>query len=180
VTTDALRRTLAAALVAVVVLLAAACGRDGGRATPEEALRSLQESLRTGDTEAVLALHDAETRAFFVQMIRTARARVAAGERPADAKSGDPEMRPVYLEGALDEAAGRAALELGQLQAMGPWLRDCAVLGSRMEDGDDGSKLATLSVRATDGTEYDVHFVREAEGWAFDAFRHYQERQGRR
>ena len=154
----------------------AGCGAaGGGHGTPQETLQALQVALRDDLPIRAFAAQDAETRAYFRQRVRTARARVAEGATAESAGPDDDVARPLYHEGTLDEAAARASVELGQLDAMREWLTDCLVVGGAVVDGGDVVTDATLRVRATDGSKRDVYFLREHDGWKLDAFRHFQE-----
>ena len=159
-----MRRALAL-LLACAALLLGGCG--SAQDSPEHALASLQEALRGNDLPAVLALHDAESRAYFRQLARERR----AADGAEDAR---------YREGDLDDAAALACVELGQLFEMRKWLETATVLGREMRAETDGRNVATLKVRTSDGAERTVHFLLEPEGWTFDAFRHYQESLNRR
>jgi hypothetical protein len=177
-----LRRCFATVLTCMLLIgvsgLLSGCAEASERSTPEEALRSLQVALRDDLPLRAFELQDAETRAYFRQRVRTARARVAEGATAETVAPDDDVALELYHQGTLEEAAARAALELGQLHSMRSWLAEGVVIGHAVVDG--AAADATLRVRGADGMEHDVHLVREADGWKLDAFRHFQELIARR
>ncbi len=160
-------------LVLALVPVLLSCG--GGRGSAEDAYLSLRSALRTAAMARVLELHDAESQAYFRQRVRTVRARVAEGEPVAQVLAGDAALPADYLDGTLDEAAARILVRAAQLAPLWRWIVDGTIIAAATEDGPGGRARATLRVRAVDGTEQDLYFVREESGGALDAFRHFQE-----
>jgi hypothetical protein len=160
----------------VVAVLVAACGGPTGPESPEAALQALQSASRDGAAERVLDLHDADTRAYFRQVVRTARARLEAGESPeavlGDA-SGDPGL---FLDGDLDIASARVALANARFAERVQRLQEVTLVSSRLRDTPPGEQpAAVVTVRIPGGAEQDVYFLHEPGGWVFDSYRHFQE-----
>ena len=157
-------------------LLLAACGRGiGGCSTPDEALRALQEGLRANDAARVMALLDGDSRAYYRQEVRTARARRAAGEAPRDGHEDPQLVHELYHTGSPEDAAAHLALRNPPLDSISGWIADYTVLERSVVRQDDGQQLATLRVRTSDGTEHALFMIHELDGWVLDAYRHFQE-----
>jgi len=173
----------AARILASVVLVAAAiavsaCG--GGRSTPGEALQSLRSAMEIGDGVRAFQLHDADCRAFHLQRIRTVRARLESGEPERDVLLFDDQSAPMFLDGTAEDAAGRIILSRSELASSWEWLRDATVIDEVLEDVPGGQPRARLQMRGADGTESEIFFVKEPEGWSYDQYRLRQEQMKRR
>lgn len=160
------------AVVAALGLLAA-CEQE--RPTPEGVLREALGARKSEDAARLFALQDADSRAYFLQQVRTARARLAAGESVATVLPDDGGADLQVHSGALEDAAARWSLRHGWAAAILEELGEVRQAVPELHDEPGRLPAAVLRFRARDGSEHTVWFREEPGGWKIDAFRHFQE-----
>ena len=152
---------------------------DSARATPTAAFEALRAALTADDGERAFQLHDADCRAYHLQRIRTIRARLASGESAELVLGAADKPVDVFVEGTPEESAGRIILAQSEIADAWKWLRDATVIDETLEPLADGQDRATVRLRRADGTETEIYFLEEPEGWSYDQFRLRQERMKR-
>jgi len=166
-------RRPATLLLLLAVVSLGACAEE--RATPEQVLRDALEARKREDAARLFTLQDGDSRAYFLQQARTARARIAAGESVETVlpEGGDAALQ--VRSGTIEDAAARWSLRHGWAALILEELGEIRQATPELHDEPGRLPAAVLRFRARDGSEQTVWFREEPTGWKIDAFRHFQE-----